>query len=192
MLTAETGQHRKGGEVHQRSPRHGHSRCCRRMSIESCFISLRWAITSASDWPAIKNVGENTAKGICEARGKRGKFRTLYRFLRSHRSRLVESSRVLESLIKSGALDCLGDRARGTLGAIEEAMKHGQRAAHEQDRSGQSVLFLRDDAASSVALRSLTFPEAWTNGPKNNVWPANTPCSAFTFPAIRWINSQAG
>src|ERR1700683_4714822 len=61
---------------------------------------------------AIKNVGENTAKAICAARESRGTFKNFYDFCESIDTRSL-NKRVLESLIKAGALDCCGgSRAR--------------------------------------------------------------------------------
>src|ERR1700676_4961999 len=58
---------------------------------------------------AIKNVGENTVRGILEARQKLGKFRSIFELCDSVDPRLL-NRRVLESLVKSGALDSLGAR----------------------------------------------------------------------------------
>src|SRR5689334_216489 len=58
---------------------------------------------------AIKNVGENTVRGILEAREKLGKFRSLFELCDSVDPRLL-NRRVLESLVKAGALDSLGAR----------------------------------------------------------------------------------
>ncbi len=56
---------------------------------------------------AIKNVGEAAIKSILEARKKLGRFSTLEDFIRDIDPRTV-NRKVLESLIKAGALDSLG------------------------------------------------------------------------------------
>src|ERR1700690_2896809 len=53
---------------------------------------------------AIKNVGENTVRGIIEAREGLGRFRSIFQFCDAVDTRLL-NRRVLESLINSGALD---------------------------------------------------------------------------------------
>lgn len=87
---------------------------------------------------AIKNVGENTAKGIFEARGRIGNFTSLYKFCEELDPRLV-NRRVLESLIKSGAMDPLGDRAR-QMAAVDRALERAQRTARTR-AAGQHAMF---------------------------------------------------
>src|SRR5260221_1721499 len=58
---------------------------------------------------AIKNVGENTVKGILDARAELGRFTSIYQFCDHIDTRLL-NKRVLESLIKSGAMDSLRSR----------------------------------------------------------------------------------
>ncbi len=98
---------------------------------------------------AIKNVGENTAKGICEAREKRGKFRDLFEFCESLDTGLL-NRRVLESLIKSGAMDSLPGNRASHWTDLDEAMKYGQRLLRERT-SGQSVFFTSAPTMASTA-----------------------------------------
>src|SRR6202034_3114248 len=55
---------------------------------------------------AIKNVGENTVRGILDARTELGRFHSMYQFVDNIDTRLL-NKRVLESLIKSGAMDTI-------------------------------------------------------------------------------------
>ncbi len=98
---------------------------------------------------AIKNVGENTAKGICEAREKRGKFRDFFEFCESLDTGLL-NRRVLESLIKSGAMDSLPGNRASHWTDLDEAMKYGQRL-HRERSSGQSVFFTSAPVMASAA-----------------------------------------
>ena len=89
---------------------------------------------------AIKNVGENTANAICEARGKNGSFTHLYKFCEAIDPRLL-NKRALESLIKAGALDRLDaqqNRAR-LAAAIDKAVEYTQKAWRDRT-SGQHNL----------------------------------------------------
>jgi DNA polymerase-3 subunit alpha len=88
---------------------------------------------------AIKNVGENTVKGILEAREQFGAFRSIFQFCEAVDPRLL-NRRVLESLIKSGAMDSLQARRAQLFSVIDKAMDGGQRA-HRERSSGQHGLF---------------------------------------------------
>ncbi|MGC1107870.1 MAG: DNA polymerase III subunit alpha [Candidatus Acidiferrales bacterium] len=89
---------------------------------------------------AIKNVGENTAKAICEARAERGTFPNIYGFCSAIDPRFL-NRRVLESLVKAGAMDCFGAPRARLWSAIEGAMNHGQKMEHQRT-VGQHGLFL--------------------------------------------------
>src|ERR1700687_4199791 len=90
------------------------------------------------DLAAIKNVGENTAAGIFEARARIGGFGSLDKFCEELDPRLI-NRRVLESLLKSGAMDAFGDRARVNA-AIDRALDRAQKAARMRS-SGQHAMF---------------------------------------------------
>jgi DNA polymerase-3 subunit alpha len=111
---------------------------------------------------AIKNVGENTAKAICEARGKRGNFANIHGFCAVIEPRFL-NKRVLESLIKAGAMDCFGAPRARMMAAIESAMTYGQRAEHQR-AVGQHGLFRTGASAAAVEEARNVLPEAedWT------------------------------
>ncbi|HLW83313.1 MAG TPA: DNA polymerase III subunit alpha [Candidatus Acidoferrales bacterium] len=110
---------------------------------------------------AIKNVGENTAKAICEARAARGKFRDIYDFCAAIDSKFL-NRRVLESLVKAGAMDCFNEPRARLWAAIEGAMNHGQKADHQR-AVGQHGLFLGGAAeAPADELPNLPDAEDWT------------------------------
>ncbi|HVB33300.1 MAG TPA: DNA polymerase III subunit alpha [Patescibacteria group bacterium] len=88
---------------------------------------------------AVKNVGEGTAQGILAARENKGKFRSLFDFCEAIEPRLV-NRRVLESLIKSGAMDCFGAGRSRLMAAIDTALARGQRMS-QQRLTGQHGLF---------------------------------------------------
>jgi DNA polymerase-3 subunit alpha len=90
---------------------------------------------------AIKNVGENTAKAICETRATAGNFRSLFGFCEAIEPRFL-NKRVLESLVRAGSLDCVGGGSRGRLfAAIDQAISRGQKK-HQEKTVGQGGLFL--------------------------------------------------
>ncbi len=92
---------------------------------------------------AIKNVGHNAIQSIIEARGAlqaEGKagFASLWEFCEKVDLRLM-NKRVLESLIKAGAMDCFGKRA-AVMAALDTAIERAQKAQKDKD-SGQHGLF---------------------------------------------------
>jgi DNA polymerase-3 subunit alpha len=102
---------------------------------------------------AIKNVGENTAKAICDARAGGVKFRDLFSFSEAIEPRCL-NKRVLESLVKAGALDCLSPSRGRLFAAIDQAILRGQRKSQAK-AVGQGGLFL----AGSSSIHSQT--ETW-------------------------------
>ena len=92
---------------------------------------------------AIKNVGHNaiesiqTARAELQAAGKQG-FSSLWEFCEKVDLRLL-NKRVLESLIKAGAMDAFGPRAALTA-ALDKAMERAQKAQRDE-AAGQHGLF---------------------------------------------------
>jgi DNA polymerase-3 subunit alpha len=97
---------------------------------------------------AIKNLGTNAAEGIIAERRERGPFTSIGDFCRRLDQRLV-NKRALESLIKCGALDSLGERGQ-LLVNLDRLVAFGARAAREA-ASGQVSLFA-DSAQETVDL----------------------------------------
>ncbi len=108
---------------------------------------------------AIKNVGENTVKGILDARAELGRFTSIYQFCDHIDTRLL-NKRVLESLIKSGAMDSLGSRRSQMFAVIDRAMETAQRRQREKN-SGQHGLFGGASAAPEPADEPLPDLEEW-------------------------------
>jgi DNA polymerase-3 subunit alpha len=89
---------------------------------------------------AIKNVGENTVLGILEAREKLGKFRSMFQLCDSVDPRLL-NRRVLESLVKAGALDSLGARRAQLYAVIDRAMERGQKIQRDSASTQHGLIF---------------------------------------------------
>ncbi|MBN1691696.1 MAG: DNA polymerase III subunit alpha [Dehalococcoidia bacterium] len=123
---------------------------CRRMGIEvlkpdvnhsfAHFIienneagrAIRFGLAS------IKNVGGNAVQPIVEARESGGEFKSIEDFCRRVDLRNV-NKKVVESLIKAGALDGLGQRG-ALLAALDRIVALSQRE-QKQKKSGQSSMF---------------------------------------------------
>jgi DNA polymerase-3 subunit alpha len=117
--------------------------------------SIRFGLT------AIKNVGAAAIESVLEARRKLGRFDSLFEFCENVDLRLL-NKRVIESLIKAGAMDSLGVRRAQLMAALDRAMELGQKRQRET-ASGQHGLFMMglEDAAPRQPIE---WPEVdeWT------------------------------
>jgi DNA polymerase III subunit alpha len=111
---------------------------------------------------AIKNVGHNAIESIIAARtklqeeGKPG-FASLWEFCEKVDLRLL-NKRVLESLIKAGAMDCFGGRAQ-VMAALDKAIERAQKAQRDE-ASGQHGLFgIFDDAPVAGSKKEDELPK---------------------------------
>ena len=106
---------------------------------------------------AVKNVGANAVQTIVEARQTGGPYRSLDDFCERVDLNAV-NRRVIESLIKAGAMDKFPGTRAQKMAIIDEAMETGQRARKDRE-SGQTGLFgeLMGDDDSSAPPR--TFPK---------------------------------
>src|ERR1700678_2908230 len=110
---------------------------------------------------AIKNVGHNAIESIIAARtalqaaGKPG-FSSLWEFCEKVDLRLL-NKRVLESLIKAGAMDIFGGRAQVTA-ALDKAMERAQKSQRDE-ASGQHGLFgIFSDATPAASNKEESLP----------------------------------
>jgi DNA polymerase-3 subunit alpha len=87
---------------------------------------------------AIKNVGEAAIKAILDSREVGGDFKSLVDFCRRVDQQKV-NKKVLESLIKAGAMDQFGKRA-AMLSGLEEIRKKAQ-SIQKQNSNGQTSIF---------------------------------------------------
>ena len=92
---------------------------------------------------AIKNVGESAIQSVLAARRELGRFDNIFQFCDQVDLRLL-NKRVIESLIKAGALDSLGARRSQMMAALDRAIELGQRRQRETS-SGQHGLFVGGD-----------------------------------------------
>ena len=97
---------------------------------------------------AIRNVGEGAIQSILQFRDQQGRFRSLFQFCEEVESRTL-NKRVLESLVKSGALDSLGWRRSQVMTMIDVAIEFGQKARRDRE-SGQKGLFASLTAGQSA------------------------------------------
>jgi len=107
---------------------------------------------------AIKNVGGNAIESILKARQEvGGRFTSLWEFCEKVDLRVM-NKRVIESLIKAGALDTLGKRGQ-LAAAIDKAMERGQKAQRDAEQ-GQSGLFGLFDESPTQGNNADSLPPA--------------------------------
>ncbi len=85
---------------------------------------------------ALKNVGESAMQALVDERETNGPFKSLADFARRLDSRVV-NRRLLENLIKAGALDCLDEDRAKLLGNVDVLMINAQAAA--EDRASDQI-----------------------------------------------------
>jgi DNA polymerase-3 subunit alpha len=113
---------------------------------------------------AIKNLGPNAVEAIRAARDQLGRFRSIYEFC-EHVDLSSLNRRMIESLIRAGAMDSLEGTRAQLFAAVEGAIEAGQRVWRDR-WSGQAGLFA--DLAAEEALADKPLPQVpdWTSREK--------------------------
>jgi DNA polymerase III subunit alpha len=88
---------------------------------------------------AVKNLGESAVEAIVRARSEGGVFRSLHQFCERADLGAV-NKRMIESLIRAGAMDALEGTRAQKMAALDGAMESGQRAWRDRE-CGQVGLF---------------------------------------------------
>ncbi len=109
---------------------------------------------------AVRSLGEGAADAILSARTDGGPFKSIYDFCERVDLGAV-NRRVLENLIKSGALDTLGGSRAQFFAIIDNAIETGQRASKDR-ASGQTGLFGEMLAAAAPEDHPLPAVPDWT------------------------------
>ncbi len=85
---------------------------------------------------AIKNVGENAIDEILQTRRRVGRFRSLFHFAREVNTRVV-NKKVMEYLIKAGAMDSFGWKRAHLMEMLDAAIKY----AHDYKKVAQEQAY---------------------------------------------------
>jgi DNA polymerase III subunit alpha len=109
---------------------------------------------------AIKNLGQSAVEGICKAREETGKFSSLHEFCEKVGAGAI-NRRMIESLIRAGAMDSLQGHRSQKFAAVEGAMESAQRAWRDKE-SGQVGLFGEIIAEEPHEMPLPNVPE-WTD-----------------------------
>ncbi|MFC1631791.1 DNA polymerase III subunit alpha [Candidatus Omnitrophota bacterium] len=113
---------------------------------------------------AVKNVGQGAIDSIIAARTKHGRINSLYEFCEFTDSRLV-NRKVIDSLIKCGALDSLGLFRAQLLATLDKAMEVAQ-GFQKDKQNGQLSFFDR-------ANQDRSFKKDFYVVPDIPEWPEN-------------------
>jgi len=95
---------------------------------------------------AVKNVGQNAIASVVEGRAS-GPYKSIFDFCERVDLRLL-NRRVLESLVKSGAMDSLGRRAQ-LMAVLDKAMEQAQKAARDREAGQHGLFGVFDDAGAA-------------------------------------------
>jgi DNA polymerase III subunit alpha len=109
---------------------------------------------------AIKTVGQSAVESILSARREGGVFKSLYDFAERVDLSAV-NRRMIESLVKAGAMDSLAPFRSRLFAAVEGAMESGQKAWRDR-QSGQAGLFASMFADEPPSERPLPELPEWT------------------------------
>ena len=88
---------------------------------------------------AVKNLGQSAVEAIAQAREQVGRFASLHQFCETVDLGAV-NRRMIESLIRAGAMDSMEGTRSQKFAAVESAMEGGQRVWRDR-QSGQTGLF---------------------------------------------------
>ena len=116
---------------------------------------------------AVKNVGQTAIESIVENRKKEGPFESLYDLCERVDLRLV-NRKVIESLIKSGSLDCFKARRSQLMDIVSKTLEIGGKLQKER-ASGQFSFFNMDVGSGGGFqndIKTLPDIEEW---PKNQI-----------------------
>ena len=134
---------------------------------------------------AVKNVGHNAIESIVAGRKETGRYSSIYEFCENVDLRLL-NKRVLESLIKSGAMDSLGRRAQ-LMAVLDKAIERAAKTQRDAE-SGQHGLFgvFQEE---ETRLRQRQAAQHSRLGRAHSVWPPRKKSLDSLSPGIRWRNT---
>jgi len=107
---------------------------------------------------AVKNTGKAAIEAIVEAREEHGAFESLFDFAEKVNTRAA-NKRVVENLIKAGAMDKLGAHRASLLASVKKAFELGA-ASHKRKERGQGSLF--GDQSSMSRVEKLEHADQWS------------------------------
>ncbi len=110
---------------------------------------------------AIKNVGSSALKSIISERKEKGEFKSIFDFCARVESTSM-NKKVLESLIKAGAMDCLPGKREELYISIENVLKYGQSIQNNRSRNQVDIFGGEDGNSSMIREPKLYECEPWS------------------------------
>lgn len=110
-----------------------------------------WAVRYAM--AAVKNVGAGAVEGLVQAREAGGPFKDLADFAGRLDTGLI-NKRLIENLVRAGALDCLHGNRAEMMGGAENILRHVQAGAEERN-SDQTSMFGGEADRPELKLQQL-------------------------------------
>ena len=144
---------------------------------------------------AVKGVGEGPIENIMCAREKGGYFKDLFDFCARIDTKKV-NKRVLEKLIKSGAMDRLGPNRATMLATLDDAIKAASQH-HQAEAFGQADMFgVLTAAPEEVEHKYANIPESpekvWLEGERETLglYLTGHPINAY-IPRVKTLHNMA-
>jgi len=109
---------------------------------------------------AIKNVGITAIESIISARKSKNKFSSFEDFCLSVDPRVV-NRKVIESLIKAGALDCFGLFRAQMMVMLDEILSSGLRKQQEKQKGQLSFFDLSSNGFDKIKLKNIPSVKEW-------------------------------
>jgi len=109
---------------------------------------------------AIKNVGEKALESIIENRENEGSFETIFEFC-SRIDQQKVNKRVLESLIKSGAMDSISGTRSQNFEAIDTAIRYGQQLQNSGNKNQVDLFSNGSEKHSLIKTPELRIVDDW-------------------------------
>ena len=114
---------------------------------------------------AVKNVGEGAVDSIIDEREENGKFTTIFDFCQRVDLTKV-NKRVMESLIRCGAMDSTGVSRARLMAVLEEALDYGQRIQREKNSAQMSLFDMGGGQETAINLPTIPQIEDWDDREK--------------------------
>jgi DNA polymerase-3 subunit alpha len=108
---------------------------------------------------AVKNVGRNAIESISAARKELGRFASIFEFCEKVDLRLM-NKRVLESLIKAGAMDDFGYRAQ-IMAVLDKAIERAQKTQRDAELGQHGLFGVFEEEQSNGAGEKLPSVPEW-------------------------------
>ena len=110
---------------------------------------------------AIKGVGEAAVENIINNRLQHGAFKNLFEFCQRVDARKV-NRKVLEALIRAGAMDCFQQQRATLMASIDNALRVAEKKNRDQ-AAGQNDLFSNQSGLAVESVHEYINAKTWSD-----------------------------